>query len=158
MSARGARRRAVSGQATVELVLALPLVVAVAFGVFALLAAGRAREQAGAAAHAAALAILQDRDPEEAAVVALPRRDRKRLRLRVSRTRVAAEVRPDLPVFAALLRATARADAGRRPSSPPAATDVRFHDGRPEFGRRTHEPRRPDASGPAAGPGPEPRP
>ena len=150
MSRSASPGRSVSGQATVELVLALPLVVAVAFGVYGFLAAGRAREQAGAAAHAAALAILQDRDPEDAAAAALPRGDRRRLKVRVSRTQVAAELRPDVPVFAALLRATARAEAGRRPPAPPAGTDVRFHDGRPEFGGRVSDRRRPDAPGPAA--------
>lgn len=47
------------GQASVELVALLPLVVAVALALLQALAAGRASELAGHAAHAGAVAIAQ---------------------------------------------------------------------------------------------------
>jgi len=66
------------GQATVELVGLLPLLLAVGFAVFSVLGAGAASEAAGAAAEAGAIALLQDRDPAAAARASLsgwPRRD-----------------------------------------------------------------------------------
>lgn len=100
------------GQATVELVLLLPLVLAVAAGVAALLAAGEAREQADAAVHAAALAVLQDRDAAQAARAVLAPGERRRLELRVRGRSIRARVRPGVPLLGDLLTATARATAG----------------------------------------------
>ncbi len=105
------------GQATVELVGLLPIVLAVSLAVFALLAAGRAGELAANAAGAGAVALLQDGDPEEAARAALPGRSGRDVRIVVSRRVVTVTVRPRLPVpgLASALAATRRADAGPEP-------------------------------------------
>jgi len=60
------------GQSTVELTALLPLLVLLALGAYAVLAAQTAHEQAGAAAEAGAIALLQDRDARAAARDALP--------------------------------------------------------------------------------------
>jgi len=59
------------GQATVELVGLLPLLLAVGFAAFSVLSAGAASEAAGAAAEAGAIALLQGRDAEAAARASL---------------------------------------------------------------------------------------
>ena len=107
-----------SGQATVELVAFLPLLLAVAFVAAALLAGHAATEQAGQAAQAGAMALLQGGDPREAARRALPRGVRDRATIDVDGRRVKVTVRPRLPVepVAAAMTASAIADAGPAPS------------------------------------------
>jgi len=100
------------GQATVETVLLLPLVLAVALAVHVVLAAGRAREEADAAAHGAAVALLQDGDPRAAARAAVPAATRGRMSVGLSGRRVTVRVVPAVPLFARSLAATARASAG----------------------------------------------
>ena len=82
------------GQSTVELVGLLPLLLAVAFAVAQLLAAGAAREFAGHAAEAGALALLQGRDPVAAARAAVPGWSRSRLKVEVRGEAVHVAVRP----------------------------------------------------------------
>jgi hypothetical protein len=108
------RPRGESGQASVEVVALLPLVVVAALAVMALLAAGQARELAGHAATAGAMAILQGADPERAARAAAPSWPRARMDVRVHGRRVRVRVRPRAPfgLGAGLLQATAAADAG----------------------------------------------
>lgn len=109
------------GQATVEVVALLPLVVLVALAIGQLLAAGAAREAAGNAAEAGAVAILQGGDPAAAARAALPGWSRDRTVLRVRGRRVEVRVRPRtvVPVLASRLEAEAVADAG--PALDPSA-------------------------------------
>jgi Flp pilus assembly protein TadG len=104
------------GQATVEVVALLPMLVVAALAVVALLAAGQARELAGHAAAAGAMAILQGSDPEDAARAAAPGWSRERMDVRVSGRRVRVRVRPRPPFGLAgrMLEATAVADAGPR--------------------------------------------
>jgi hypothetical protein len=104
------------GQATVEVVALLPLVVVAAIAVTALLAAGQARELAGHAAAAGAVAILQGADPEDAARAAAPSWPRERMEVRVTGRRVRVRLRPRSPlgIGASLLEGTAVADAGPR--------------------------------------------
>jgi Flp pilus assembly protein TadG len=104
------------GQAAVEVVALLPLLVVAALAVMALLAAGQARELAGHAAAAGAIAILQDADPEDAARAAAPSWSRERMEVRVSGRRVRVRLRPRAPFGLAesLLEATATADVGPR--------------------------------------------
>ena len=64
--------RAQRGQASVELLAALPVVLLLAFAVFQLLAVGYAKVQAGAAAEAGALALVAGGDPVAAARESLP--------------------------------------------------------------------------------------
>jgi hypothetical protein len=106
-----------AGQATVELVAILPLLVAVALAVGQLLAAGAAHELAGTAAESGAAAILQGLDPQKAATGALPDWSQSRVDVQVAGRRVRVHVRPVplLPGLADLLASTATADAGPRP-------------------------------------------
>lgn len=102
------------GQASVETVALLPLLLLVALVVAQMLAAGRCRELAGHAAAAGASALLQDGDPRRAAREALPAWSRSRLAVVVSGRRVRVVLRPPglLPGLGDALVATARADAG----------------------------------------------
>jgi hypothetical protein len=104
------------GQATVEVVAFLPLLLAVALAAAALLAGHAAGEQAGQAAQAGAMALLQGGDPHEAARRALPRD--ARATIEVEGRRVTVTVRPRLPVapLSTALAARATADAGPNPA------------------------------------------
>jgi hypothetical protein len=88
------------GQATVELVALLPLLLVIALAAAALLAGHAAGEQAGQAAEAGALALLQGTDPRAAARRALPPKTRSHAEIRVHGTRVTVHVRPNLPLTA----------------------------------------------------------
>jgi hypothetical protein len=103
-----------TGQAAVELVALLPLVVAVALGILQALAAGLAVELAGHAAQSAAVAIAEGRDGEAAARAALPGWARSRLRIDLHGTRVRVRVVPPslLPGAGERLAASASAEAG----------------------------------------------
>jgi hypothetical protein len=105
------RRRAEAGQATVELVAALPLLVAVALAAFQVLAAGLARELADHAAEAGAVAALQDADAAAAARRAIPGWARSRLTVSVARDTVHVRLRPPalVPGTSSLLTASATA-------------------------------------------------
>lgn len=105
------------GQASVELVGLLPLVVALGFGAMQVLSAGAAHEAADAAAEAGAVALLQDADPREAARGSLPRWARERASITVRGRRVRVSIRPrgPVPALTGMLVATAAADAGPRP-------------------------------------------
>jgi hypothetical protein len=102
------------GQATVELLALLPLVVGVALVAAQGLALGRAHELAGHAAEAGAVALVQGRDARAAVRAAVPGWPRERLAIRVEGRRVTVELRATavVPVPAGWLRARARADAG----------------------------------------------
>ena len=106
------------GQATVELIALLPLLLAAALAGAVLLAAQAAGEQAGAAAQAGAMALLQGGDPRAAAKRALPPAARPRSVIRVRGRRVTVHVRPRLPTatLARPLTAHATADAGPEPA------------------------------------------
>lgn len=108
-------RRDVAGQAVVEFVALLPLLVAVGLATFSVIASGRAAEQAGAAAGAGAMALLQDRNPREAAREALPDAVRRASRVQVRGRRVTVRVVPRLPIGAERLARSASADAGAVP-------------------------------------------
>jgi Flp pilus assembly protein TadG len=104
------------GQSTVELTGLLPLLVLLALGIHALLAAHAASEQAGTAAEAGAIALLQDRDPRTAARAALPGNAHRRATIAVDGRRITVTVRPAVPVLAGHLTARSTADAGPEPS------------------------------------------
>jgi len=106
--------RGCAGQAAVELVALLPLVVGVALAILQALAAGVAVELAGHAAQSGAIAIAEGRDGEAAARAALPGWMRSRLHVEVDRTRVRVRVMPPslLPGAGTRLAASASADAG----------------------------------------------
>jgi hypothetical protein len=106
------------GQATVELIAFLPLVLAGGLAAAVLLAGQAAGEQAGQAAQAGAMALIQGGDPRGAARAALPAAVRRRATIDVDGRRVTVRVRPraPLPSLASLLTATAIADAGPEPA------------------------------------------
>lgn len=87
------------GQASLELLALVPLLVAVTLTIAGLLAGHAAREAADQAAVAAAVAQLQGRDPQDAARDASPGWTRARVRISGGRATVA--VRPRVPRFAA---------------------------------------------------------
>lgn len=103
------------GQATVELVALLPLLLVAALAAASLLAAHAAGERAGAAAQAGAMALIQGGDPRAAARGALPRGTRARIE--VHGRHVTVRIRPSLPVAALErpLTASATAAAGEAP-------------------------------------------
>ena len=106
------------GQATVELVALLPLLLVIAFAAAALLASHIAGEQAGQAAEAGAVALLQGGDPREAARRALSAGARRRADIAVHDRRVTVRVRPNLPLAALErpLAGEAVADVGPEPA------------------------------------------
>jgi hypothetical protein len=106
---RGAR-----GQAAVELVGLLPILVAVVLGAAQLLAAGVAHELADHAAEAAAVAILEGADPAQAARDALPGWADSRVAVEVHGHHVEVTVRPPSPwpALADRLAGHGSADAG----------------------------------------------
>jgi hypothetical protein len=103
-----------AGQAAIELVAMLPLVLAVALAAAAILAGHSASEHAGQAAQAGAMALLQGGDPREAARRALPEAVRTAATIDVDGRRVMVAVRPRLPIkpLAVTMTARATADAG----------------------------------------------
>jgi Flp pilus assembly protein TadG len=103
------------GQATVELVAILPLILIVGLVAAAFVAAQSAGETAGAAAQAGAMAVLQGGDARTAARAALPRGSHATIA--VHGRRVAVRVRPHLPfrILEGPLTAAATADAGAAP-------------------------------------------
>ena len=92
----GARLHHESGQAAVELVALLPLLLIVGLAAAALLAGHAAGEHAGQAAQAGAMALLQGTDPRAAARSALPADVRPRARVEIDGRRVTVRVRPQL--------------------------------------------------------------
>jgi len=97
------RPRGARGQASVELLATLPLLLAVALVCAQLLAVGYSSVLAGNAAEAAALALAGGGDPHAAGRAALPGWSRARARMAVSGGDVRVELRPP-----ALLRELAK--------------------------------------------------
>jgi Flp pilus assembly protein TadG len=112
-----ARRGAQDGQATVELAVLAPLLVAVVLAAAQLLAVGAARVLADHAAEAGAVALLQGADPAAAARAALPGWSRDRVTVTVRGRQVRVWLRPTAPIAAlgGLLTASGKADAGPPP-------------------------------------------
>jgi hypothetical protein len=86
--------RAERGQASVELLGVLPLLIAVALAAAQLLAVGYSSVLAGNAAEAGALALAGGGDPRAGARDALPGWSRAHARVRVSGGEVRVELRP----------------------------------------------------------------
>jgi hypothetical protein len=104
------------GQASVEMLGLLPLLLAGTLACGQLLAAGVARELAGHAATAGAAALIQGRDASRAAERALPGWSRGRAKVSVVGRRVSVRVvPPGAGPLAGLLEARSLADAGPAP-------------------------------------------
>ena len=107
------------GQATVELVALLPLLLIAALAGAALVAAHTAGEHAGQAAQAGAMALLQGGDPRAAARRALPPASRPRAAIEIHGRRVTVHVRPDLSLGALERPLTGTATATAGPETTP---------------------------------------
>ena len=107
-----------SGQASVELIALLPLVLVIALVVFSVIAAQSAGEEAGAAAEAAALALLQGGDPRDAARAALPANARPRTTIAIQGRHVHVHVRPRLPLPGLSQRLAGDAESDAGPATP----------------------------------------
>ena len=108
------------GQASVEVIGFLPIVLLVALAAFTVIASHTAHEQAGEAAEAGALVLLQGgQSPRDAAEAALPERTRRRATINVNGNRITVRIRPRLvlpiPGLADRLAGEAHADAGPLP-------------------------------------------
>jgi hypothetical protein len=86
------------GQATVEAIALVPVILAVGIGVLQLLAVGYASVLAGNAAEAGALALAAGTDARAGARQALPGWSRARARVEVEGGRVAVHLRPPSPL------------------------------------------------------------
>ena len=92
------RWRASPGQASVELLGALPALIVVSFVLFQMLAVGHAAVMAGTAAEAGALALAGGGDARASARQAVPHGARARLRVAVERGLVRVQLRPFSPL------------------------------------------------------------
>jgi hypothetical protein len=97
---RRARAPASAGQATVETVALVPLVVAIGLAVLQLLAVGYASVLAGSAAEAGALALAAGADPRAGVREALPGWSKTRARVSVDGGQVEVRLRPPSPLRA----------------------------------------------------------
>jgi Flp pilus assembly protein TadG len=102
------------GQAAVEVVAMLPLLLLVALAVCQVLVAGLAREAAHHAAQAGAMALLQDGDAAKEARAAVPDWSRRRMAVTVSGRAVRVSVTPPslVPGLGRLLASASSASAG----------------------------------------------
>ncbi len=99
------------GQASVDLLAALPAVLIVAMAVFQLLAVGYAQVLAGDAAEAGALALAGGGDARDAARRALPGWSRAHMRVAVASGDVRVRLRPPSPIAAVGRRLEVEASA-----------------------------------------------
>jgi hypothetical protein len=93
-------RSGTRGQATVETIALVPVILVVGLGLLQLLAVGYASVLAGNAAEAGALALAAGTDARAGARQALPGWSRARARVEVDGGRVAVHVRPPSPLRA----------------------------------------------------------
>jgi hypothetical protein len=93
-------RRSDDGQATLEAMALIPLLLAVGLGLMQVLAVGYSSVLAGGAAEAGALALAAGRDPRAGAREALPGWSESRARIRVEGGRVEVRLRPPSPLRA----------------------------------------------------------
>ena len=95
---RRSRRWGEEGQASVELLGAVPALLVLGLVLFQLLAVGYSAVLAGGAAEAGALALASGRDASDAARSALPGWSRERATVRVRDGRVGVTLRPPSPI------------------------------------------------------------
>ncbi len=105
-----------SGQASVELVVAIPLIVLAALVTLQLLAAGYALALADGAAEAGALALAAGGSAPEAARAALPGWAEGDVEVEVAGGRVTVRVRPPSPFAAVARRLEVSSAASARPA------------------------------------------
>jgi hypothetical protein len=105
-------RASARGQATIETIALVPVLLAVGLGLMQLLAVGYAGVLAGGAAEAGALALAGGRDPRAAAREALPGWSEAHAQVGVEGGRVEIRLRPPSPLraLAERLEVTAAAE------------------------------------------------
>jgi len=94
------RHRGARGQATVEAIALVPVILAIGLAILQLLAVGYASVLAGNAAEAGALALAAGNDARAGARQALPGWSRARASVEVDGGRVAVHLRPPSPLKA----------------------------------------------------------
>ncbi|MFL5897048.1 MAG: hypothetical protein ACJ76D_01075 [Solirubrobacterales bacterium] len=104
------------GQATVELVAALPALLLAALAALQLLAAGYAMTLADGAAEAGALALASGGSAAEATRQALPGWARDDVSITISGSRVSVRLRPPSPIPALANGLTISSSASARPA------------------------------------------
>ena len=104
-------RQGERGQAAVELVALIPMLVGIGLALLQLLAVGYASVLAGAAAEAGALALAAGGDPRAGAKEALPGWSRARARVSVSGGEVAVRLEPPSPLRSLGKRLEVKAEA-----------------------------------------------
>jgi hypothetical protein len=109
--AAGAGRLGERGQASVELLGAIPVVLVLGLVIMQALAVGYAAVVAGSAAEAGALALAADRDPRAAARQSLPGWSRARARVTSGADRVRVRLRPPSPLRSLSRRLEVSGDA-----------------------------------------------
>ena len=105
------RMSSARGQATVETIALVPLLLIVGVGLMQLLAVGYASVLAGGAAEAGALALARGTDPRAAALRALPGWSEANARIAVEGGRVQVRLRPPSVLRALGERVEVKADA-----------------------------------------------
>jgi hypothetical protein len=105
------RLRACGGQASVELIGMLPLVLLLGLVGFQLLAAGYSAVLAGHAAEAGAIAVAAGTDATAAARAAVPGWSQARMKVSVDRGAVSVSMRPPSPLEAVARELEVHADA-----------------------------------------------
>jgi Flp pilus assembly protein TadG len=106
-----ARRPGERGQASVELVAAVPVMLLLGLVSLQLLAVGYAAVLAGGAAEAGALALAAGGEPQEGARAALPGWSRSRARVSADTDSVEVRLRPPSPLPAVSRRFEVTAEA-----------------------------------------------
>ena len=131
------------GQAALETVAMLPVLIAVALAIGHVLAAEVSRELAGHAAEAAAIALVHGADPRDAVEASLPDWSRDRVDVEVHGRAVSVRVKPPsaVPGLADLLATTAHADAGPATdaATPTTATLAETDRSNPADGAGSHD-------------------
>ncbi|HEY4280793.1 MAG TPA: hypothetical protein VGM91_21425 [Conexibacter sp.] len=114
MTRRRALLRGEAGQAAVEFVSLLPIVIALGIALLQALAAGAAADLADHAAEAGAVALARGDDAADAARASLPGWARDRMEVTTTKTRVRVVLTPPslLPGLGKRLRSTVVADTG----------------------------------------------
>jgi hypothetical protein len=107
------------GQAVVELLAFLPLVLIAGLAAASILAEQGAQERAGQAAHAGAMALLQDGDARAAARAALEPGDRRNATVTLAGRRVSVTIPSPRPLRLLVPRLEAHATADAGPEAAP---------------------------------------
>lgn len=106
-----------SGQASIELIGIMPVVILLALCIAGTISSLQAKEAANQAVHAAGMAALRSGDVKAAAAAAVPELDQKRISVTEQANRITVNVKTSKPFsFVAPLRAEATVVVAQRDS------------------------------------------